>query len=112
MPLKVYYLDDEEDLCDCFTDSYASEEIEIHTFTNPERALEKARDCPPDLVFVDYRLPGTTGDAVARNMDPNVPKYLVTGDIAVSSSYTFVEVVQKPVSREKMLEILERHRKK
>ncbi|MCX6125725.1 MAG: response regulator [Proteobacteria bacterium] len=99
MPLKVYYLDDESDLCENFLDSFTSEDVEVATFTDPIKAVAHSQTNPPDLFFIDYRLPGTTGDQVARSLDGNIPMYLITGDITVNTEHQFKAVFKKPYKR-------------
>ena len=96
MQLNIYYLDDEKELCENFEDYFASDKINVKTFTDPERLIECFKLTPPDVLFVDYRLPGTTGDEVAMRLDPKIPKYLITGEIIVGTSYKFAKVFAKP----------------
>jgi CheY-like chemotaxis protein len=58
MPLKVYYLDDEPELCENFADCFSSECVEVFTFTDAIKAIEFIRSQPPDILFVDFRLSG------------------------------------------------------
>lgn len=106
MPLKIIYLDDEPDLAELFADEFSSSEIEVSTFTEPEKAIAAVWSHPPDIIFLDYRLPGTTGDKVASAMPANIPKYLVTGDIAVKTDYPFLGVIPKPIKPEDISAIL------
>lgn len=107
MPLKVYYLDDEEDLCEIFVDYFASEAVEVTTFTAPSLAFDTAKINPPDILFIDYRLPGTTGDEVAKSMAADIPKYLITGDISVKTEYQFKAVFNKPYKPEDIQQVLD-----
>lgn len=96
MPLKIVYLDDEPGLCEMFVDNFASQDVTVDTFTNPEAAVKAINESPPDLVFLDYRLPGTTGDEVAGCLSTFIPKVLITGDLTVISALSFVKVFHKP----------------
>lgn len=100
MQLKILYLDDEEALCELFFDEFSSPDIQVMTFTDPKKAMEEARTTAPDLMFLDYRLPGTTGDEIAQSMPPQIPKYLITGDNDVKTTYKFVAIFHKPMSTE------------
>ena len=106
MPLKVMYLDDEPDLCDIFSDEFSTDEIIIVTFTDANNAIEASKRSPPDVIFVDYRLPGTSGDLVALEMPAAIPKYLMTGEVTVATKYKFNCVFGKPYDREGIREIL------
>lgn len=96
MPLKVMYLDDEPLLCEMFVDNFASLEVSIQTFTDPELAIKAINEENPDLVFLDYRLPQTTGRDVALRLNQAIPKVLVTGDLTVNAIKNFVKVFHKP----------------
>lgn len=103
MLLKVVYLDDEPFLCENFVDCFSSPEIEITTYTDPELAVQLIQANPPDVLFLDYRLPGTNGDEIAQKLDPSIPKFLVTGDIMVKTEYKFVKVFSKPYDSEDVM---------
>ncbi len=111
MSLKIIYLDDEPDLCECFSDEFASEKIEVTTFTDPKRAIAAALESPPDLIFLDFRLPGTTGNAVALAMPKEIPKYLITGESEVNTTYKFEFVFGKPLEIEAIQKVIDLHLK-
>jgi CheY-like chemotaxis protein len=96
--LKVYYLDDEPDLLEIFVDTFSSSLVEITTFTDPIKAIAVIKSSPPDLLFLDFRLPYTTGLMVAEQLDPNIPKVLVTGDMSIKPSSVFKMVCEKPIN--------------
>lgn len=106
MPLKIYYLDDEEALCENFRDYFSSKDAVVTTFVDPQIAIEAIRKDPPDLFFIDYRLPGATGDEVARAVDPKLPKFLITGDISVRTEYEFERVFSKPYDEAAIAELI------
>jgi nitrogen fixation/metabolism regulation signal transduction histidine kinase len=106
MPLNVYYLDDEQALCDVFRDTYSSDDVHVLTFTDPAALIQQSKKTPPDLAFFDYCLPSTTGDKVAQALDPIIPKVLVTGDTGLVSDYPFVKILYKPWDDQDVLQIL------
>ena len=107
MAIRVFYLDDEEKLCEIFSDLINAKGIEVSTFTNADLAIEEASQKPPDLFFIDFRLPGLTGDAVAHSLDSKIPKVLVTGDISFQSTYEFDHVLPKPYRVKDVINIIE-----
>ena len=107
MPLSIYYLDDEEALCENFVDHFASPDVRIRTFVDPKVAIDVIIRTPPHLLFIDHRLPGTTGDEVAQLLDPMLPKFLITGDITVKTEYPFLKVFPKPYAEEDIAEVLD-----
>lgn len=98
--IKVYYLDDEPELCEMFSDIFSSDAIKVTTFSNPQVAIETIKKSPPDMFFVDYRLPSTNGDKIALQLDPSIPKFLITGDISVATTYKFNRIFSKPYREE------------
>jgi DNA-binding NtrC family response regulator len=96
MTISVFYLDDEEALCEIFSEYFSSEEVRVTTFVAADQAIELCKKDPPDVFFIDYRLLGTTGVDVAFAVADNIPKILVTGDLHFSSEYEFREIISKP----------------
>lgn len=107
MPLRALYLDDEPELCEIFLEEFASDNFLISVFTDADKAIESARDFPPDLIFLDYRLPRTNGDKVAFSMPSEIPKYLITGESNVPTQYKFEKIFGKPFDRERIREVFE-----
>lgn len=106
MPITVYYLDDEETLCEIFSKIVSSDEIQVTTFVEADDAIAHCEKTPPDLIIIDYRLRGTTGDIVATKIDENIPKMLVTGDLSVDSVYDFQHIISKPLDFKKIITLI------
>lgn len=106
MPFIVYYLDDEKDLLEIFSDTFSSPDIEIVTFHEPRLFLEAVRANRPELVFLDYRLPRCTGDEIAQLLDDEIPKFLLTGEIDVDLKSNIIEIIEKPSELEKIETII------
>jgi DNA-binding NtrC family response regulator len=96
MRKKIYYLDDEPDLCNLFKEFFESDLIEIETFSDAFEAIERCDQSPPDIMFIDYRLADTTGNLVAEVIANDIVKVLVTGELEVPSYEVFYEVIAKP----------------
>jgi CheY-like chemotaxis protein len=109
--LKVYYLDDEVDLLELFQDMFSSADVEITTFSDPELAIKTSAEIPPDLIFLDYRLPNTTGVKVALRLDPSIPKVLVTGELNSDDEFKFNSVILKPYRASEVRQTLESYLK-
>ena len=84
MSAKVYYLDDEPDLLDSFTDLFAAPDLEIMTFQSPYQLMEALKNARPDLIILDHRLQNITGVEIAETLDPSIPKAIISGDLTVS----------------------------
>ena len=107
MTLKVFYLDDEPLLCGLFFEEYSSKEVQVTTFSDYHKLMEETKINPPDIIFLDYRLPGITGDQVALKLVNEIPKYLITGDLQVKPVYNFVGIIQKPYEEADIHNILQ-----
>ncbi len=109
---EVFYLDDEPDLLELFADSFGDSECTITTFTQPGPLMDAIEFSPPDLLVLDYRLPGTTGDAVALSVNPDIPKVLITGDLYLEPQAKFIAIIRKPYKAFEVRTILDDARKK
>lgn len=107
MPLKVFYLDDEPSLLEMFAEIFESPEISVRTFAQPTEFLEIVKNEKPDLYVLDYRLPRTTGDEVALQLDVNIPKILITGDLVVNPKANFLKIFKKPYQLAEMQDFLD-----
>ena len=96
MSLKVYYLDDEEDLCEIFSEYFELDGITVSTFTDAAEAIQACSVNPPDLFIIDFRLADTNGVKVALAVDKDIPKILVTGELTINDSTMFDHVILKP----------------
>ncbi len=106
MAFHVWYVDDEPDICDNFSELFSSADFLVKTFTDPKKAIEEAKRSRPDLVFLDFRMKTMTGDEVALLMDPKIPKFLVTGDISIETKYKFDRVINKPYNEKAIFDVL------
>lgn len=95
--MVVFYLDDETDLLEVFKDLFSSAGIEIHTFLEPERFLKALEVKRPTVVFIDYRLPGITGEEIAVKVPNSIKKVLVTGELSIEFHPDFDIVFGKPL---------------
>lgn len=107
MPVDLIYIDDEAELASLFEDLFQSDKVKVRAFTDVKAALESAVAAPPDVIFIDFRLPNTTGDKVAQQMDPKIPKVLITGDLDVKTDFKFSAVFQKPYEPADILKFIE-----
>lgn len=96
MPLKVYYLDDEIELCEIFSEYFELDGLDITTFIDATEAIQACNLNPPDLFIIDFRLTDTTGAKVALAIEENIPKILVTGELSLDDSSMFTQVILKP----------------
>jgi CheY-like chemotaxis protein len=88
---------------------FSTKDIEVASFVDPVQAIAEILRHPPQLIFLDYRLPKTSGDQVARVLGKNIPMVLVSGDINVESDFEFVAVITKPYKREEIQQIINKY---
>ncbi len=107
MPLKVYYVDDEPELCELFNDLFSSSEIIVTTFTDPIVALKIIQENPPDLLFMDFRMPGLNGLEMAKKLSPQLKKYLISGENNLAMDYPFQAILKKPFNIKEIRELIQ-----
>lgn len=96
MPLKIYYLDDEVGLLEVFAEMLEGPGRTIKTFSQAQELIAAAQDDAPDIFFLDYRLPGLSGDEVAGRLDSKIPRVLISGEIQISPVHRFDRILSKP----------------
>lgn len=96
--IKVYYVDDEPELCELFDDLFANSEVLICTFSDPTVALQKILTNPPDLLFMDYRMPGMNGVELAQKSPIHLKKYLISGENNLTKDILFEAILSKPLN--------------
>ena len=111
MPLKIYYVDDEPELCELFEDLFSDTGITITSFTDSQIALEKITLEPPDLLFMDFRMPGLNGVELAKKSSPEIKKFLISGENNLKSDYPFEKILSKPLDTVLIREIIKTYLK-
>lgn len=112
MLLKVYYLDDDTELLEMFSDLFSSADVSISVFEDPQKAIDAIKNDPPDVFFVDYRLPNITGDKVVSQIDPSIPRVLITGELNLDCESHFNLVLKKPYKSVQVRDFLDEVAKK
>jgi len=95
--LTVVYIDDEPDMGQMFEDHFARGGIAVHCFTDPKTGLEAIPKLRPDIVLLDYRLPGKTAHQLLAHIDESIPVALISGDLDVPLGPRFVRAFAKPL---------------
>ncbi len=92
-------------------------ELEIEAFTDPSLAFERQKDCLPDLLITDIRMPGMTGlELIAKFREKGLRYYAVlTGldDVPLLQESIRLRVSDyliKPVNKEELFSLIERTR--
>lgn len=120
--LRVFIVDDEEIVRSAvrhiLTEAFPST-LQIQLCRNGLEALRQANAVPPDIVFMDIKMPGMSGIETAKRLIQLYPR---VGIIFLSAyeEFSFVqeaismgarEYLTKPINRRKVLAIFERVRK-
>jgi DNA-binding NtrC family response regulator len=105
--LTVIYVDDEIDLLQVFIQTLGRNGIEVKGFADPHLGLTEALARPPDVMIVDYRLPGMTGDQLVQKLPPGITTALVTGDLNVNLKAPFTRIFSKPYELLEIRQFLE-----
>jgi DNA-binding NtrC family response regulator len=108
---KVYYLDDEPELCSIFESMFSSETVKVITFTDEKVATEVFHTDPPDLLFLDYRLKKTNGDLLAQMLQPQMPTFLISGEITLKTVFNFTQIFGKPIKTKVIRELIQSYDK-
>ena len=106
MSIKVMFLDDEPDICEIYKDFLTTSDIEVYVFSDPKEAITYAHQYPLDLIFLDYRMPGTNGDKVAQQMPKERRIFLITGEINIDTAYPFEKILSKPVNLDELQKMI------
>lgn len=79
----VLIVDDDAGLVDMLATWVKSEGFQVETAASGDQALRKVDARTPDLILLDYMLPGTGGYEVAKELQSGdargVPVFLITG---------------------------------
>ena len=102
---KVLFLDDEVDLLEMFRD-YCDDIAEVRIFAKPQEALLSALSDPPEIAFLDYRLPTTTGVEVGQHFPPEARLYLLTGELDIECPTNFEKILIKPIRMSEIAELI------
>ena len=115
-PHSIMIVDDDESVRSLLRMTFPTEEYEITEARNGEEALKQLRTKAPDLVLLDWRMPGVGGSSVldAVKADyPQLPVIVLTSEVQ-KSTRVLAEVLgvdaylRKPFSPRELLETVER----
>lgn len=96
MSLVIYFIDDEQSFCQIFSEYMTEFGYQTHVFMDHEKALKQLEKQMPDVLCVDYRLKGITGDEVVKQVPDSVTKILITGELNYQNAELFDAHLNKP----------------
>jgi len=112
---QIFVIDDEQLVVDTLTFFLESAGFKnIHGFDDSSEALDQMRFIRPDVIFTDIRMPGMSGNAMARMVRSfphlySVPIIAITADRSSEASRSMMNdgaesVLVKPVDRDVLVE--------
>lgn len=108
---RVLIVEDERELADIY-EIWLADEYDIRTVYSGEAALQSVADRAADVVLLDRRMPGLSGDEVAHRLDETGDDAQVVMVTAVSPSPDMAalpidDYVTKPVKKEQLRSTVE-----
>lgn len=77
MASKILVIDDEPEICRLFADVLTDMGYQVSTATEGRQGLAMIRDNPPDILFLDIKMPKTDGLKCLRRIRKTKRKLLV-----------------------------------
>jgi len=80
--IKVLLVDDEVEFASALAERLRLRNFDSQAVSNAEDALTVIRNTPPDIVLLDYRMPGTDGIGILKiikEMNPAIEVIMLTG---------------------------------
>lgn len=94
MPASVLIIDDEEPIAWALRRAFEREKCRVAVAATAEDGLSKARHTPPDVVFLDVRLPGMDGLTALSELKKSSPSSAVIVITAHGNLNTAVKAVE------------------
>jgi DNA-binding NtrC family response regulator len=111
---SIAVVDDEEDIVTLFTEVLQENGYHTMGFINPLFILDYIREHPDrfGLIIVDYRMSTMQGDELANEIaaiNPKIKMILVTAYDDIRNNDLNLEIVKKPITISKLLQIIQQH---
>jgi DNA-binding response OmpR family regulator len=111
MGKKVLVIEDNPMISDFLCELLRTKGYQSSCCLEGETALKTAEEMHPDIVLIDYRLPGMNGAEIAKRLRLRRPKTLIIGMSSESIEYVFRAAgadcfVQKPFSVRSLVSII------
>ena len=113
---RIFVIDDEAAMGENIQRMLKSPETTVSTFSDPEKGLAQALAKPPDLVLLDMRMPGMSGEEVFARLHearPGLPIVFLTAFGSVEGAVLAIrngafDYLQKPFKRDDLLLVVKR----
>lgn len=112
---KILIIDDDESLRDSCTQALKNSGYEIDTAEDGEKGLSKAKELNPDLILLDLKMPGMSGEEVLKKLkkyDSKIIIIIITGYATVESAVDSMkqgvyEYLPKPFTPKELRKIVQ-----
>ena len=112
MPKSILILDDNQDILDIVEETLAYEQFEVHSTTRANEIIPLIEQLKPNLVILDYRVAGTNGGEVCRQIKSHpifgyMPVIIFSAYINSSNklfSYGCDAIINKPFDLDELVE--------
>jgi len=118
---RVVYIDDNQDMLKLVERILSGQDYEVITAISPLEGIRKVKEENPDLVLLDINMPSMDGYTVCSNLQEDkdtslIPVIFLTAlesdkDKAKAFSVGGVDYLVKPIKKESLLTIIEKHLK-
>ena len=113
---RIFVIDDEAAMGENIQRMLKSAETTVSAFSDPAKGLAQALAKPPDLVLLDLRMPGMSGEEVFARLHqahPGLPIVFLTAFGSVEGAVLAIrngafDYLQKPFKREDLLLVVKR----
>jgi two-component system, OmpR family, response regulator VicR len=108
---RILILDDNQDILDIVEEALTYEQFEVHSTMLADDVIPLIKKIKPDLVLLDFRVSGTNGGEVCRNIKANpefnnIPVIIFSAYInseAVLFGYGCDAVIYKPFNLDELV---------
>lgn len=111
----IYIIDDDSSIGEIISEILELEGYAVNSYKSGKEGVEGCMDKKPDLILLDYFLPGENAENIIhglRNDDIKLPIILMSASRQAeehSKSLEVNEFLAKPFQREKLLDTIARH---
>ncbi len=115
-PKKIFIIDDDKDIIDAMQTLFENNGYDVETFLNGKRGIQQAITSPPDIIVLDYFLPGENIKNIVEQLHShyatkNIPTILVSASIISEEKIKELQVnafLAKPFHVDTLLQLMKK----
>ncbi|MGK7942617.1 MAG: diguanylate cyclase [Crocosphaera sp.] len=118
-PYKIVCIDDSPTILDMIKAYLSGEQFEVFTIDNPTQSLPCLFECKPDLILLDFSMPGINGNKLCRIIKgsscfKNTPIIMISGNQKMltpenMTAAAATDCLAKPFKKEMLLRMINKH---